>query len=139
VLAAVLLAVAAVLLFVLDDDEGDFADQATTTCEAAAQRVRDELALSFPEGPPSAAAEAEYLGQAFADAMDDLVADLRALDGSDAAAEAVDALEARIAEIRDDPQRFVDARADPFAEDVAPRFDELDLPACGSEFFGGSA
>jgi hypothetical protein len=132
-----------VLVFVLGDDGGDggFADQASATCESFAERIRSEFALSFPEGAaPNAEAEATYLSRAFADTMDDLVAELRTLDGSDGgdAVAAIDALSARIAEIRADPLPVAEAAANPFAEEVAPRFDDLGIPACGSEFFGPS-
>ena len=141
--AALLLAVAAVLVFLVGDDDGDggFADQATATCESFAQRIRSEFALSFPEGAaPNAEAEATYLSRAFADTMDELVAELRTLDGSDRgdAAAAIDALSARVAEIRADPLPVAQAAANPFAEDVGPRFDDLGVPACGSDFFGAS-
>jgi hypothetical protein len=142
--AALLLAVAAVLVFVVgedDDSEAGFAAAATATCESFAERIRSEFALSFPDGAaPNAEAEAEYLSRAFADTMDDLVAELRTLEGSDGddPAGAIDALAARIAEIRADPLPVAEAATNPFAEDVSPRFDELGVPACGSEFFGPS-
>jgi hypothetical protein len=143
VVAALLLAVAAVLVFVVGDEDGDggFADQATATCETFAARIRSEFALSFPDGAaPNVDAEATYLSRAFADTMDDLVAELRTLDGSDGdgASDAIDALEARIAEIRADPLPIAEAATNPFAAQVAPRFDDLGVPACGSEFFGPS-
>ena len=134
--AVFLLVLAAVLVFVFGDDGPDsFAEEATAVCNTYSERIQSELALSFPEGAPSAEAEAEYLSHAFADTMDELVAALRDLDGSDEAAAAIGALEARVAEIRADPATFVAAREDPFAQDVAPMFDELGVPACGSEFF----
>lgn len=143
VAAGLLLAIAAVLVFLVGDDDGDggFADQATASCRSFAERIRSEFALSFPEGAaPNAEAEATYLSRAFADTMDDLVAELRTLDGSDRneAAAAIEALSARIAEIRADPLPVAEAAANPFADEVAPRFDDLGIPACGSEFFGPS-
>jgi hypothetical protein len=134
--AVALLAVAAVLVFVLGEDEDSgFPSAATTTCQEYADRIRREFALSFPEGAAPAEAEAEYLSHAFADTMTDLVEALRALEGSEEAASEIDALEARIEEIRADPATFVAAREDPFAADVAPGFDDVGLSACGSEFF----
>jgi hypothetical protein len=136
--ALVLVTLAVVLVVFADggDDEG-FDDAAAGTCDRFGERIRDEYALSFPEGPPTSAAEAEYLANAFADTMDELVAELRALDGSEVADGALDDLDARIAEIRADPEAFVAARSNPFAEDIAPQFDELGIRACGSEFLGG--
>ena len=135
ILALALLAIAAVLVFFVDDDGAseDFTAAATAECEAFDARVASEFELSFPEGTPSDEAVAEYLSHAFADTIDELVAALRALEGSDDAAEAIDALEARIQEVRADPvpyaagERFV-------ADGVAEQFDELGLTACGSDF-----
>lgn len=134
------LVVAAVLVFVLGDEgpEGGFRNQATATCTEFSDRIRREFALTFPEGAPSAAAEAEYLSRAFADTMDELVEALRALEPGAGATEAIDGLAARIDEIRAEPDRFVAAQANPFDDDVAPRFDALDLAACGSEFFAAA-
>lgn len=138
ILAAVLLAVAAVLVFVLGDEDAPsasagFQEAANATCGEFSDRIEREFELSFPEGVPSDEAVAEYLSHAFADTMEDLVAELRQLDGADAAAGAVDDLEARIAEVRAEPlpyatgERFV-------ADGIAERFDDLGLTACGSEF-----
>jgi hypothetical protein len=136
VVAAALLAVAAVLVFVLDDGDAGFEEEATAVCEDFSDRIQREFALSFPEGAPSAEAEAEYLSHAFADSMDELVVELRALDGaSDDATAAIDDLEVLVADIRADPATYVEARENPFAADVAPAFDAAGLPACGSEFF----
>jgi hypothetical protein len=125
-----------VLLFVLDDGEDGFEEQATAVCQEFDERIREEFALSFPEGPPTVAAESEYLANAFADTVEEMAAELRALDGGEEATAAIDALEARVDEIRADPDTFVAARANPFSEDVAPLFDNLGVPACGSEFLG---
>jgi ABC-type transporter Mla subunit MlaD len=135
VAAIALLVLAAVLVLAFGDEGDDFRSEATATCEAFGDRIQREFALTFPEGAPGAEAEAEYLSRAFADTMDELVATLRDLDGAESASEAIDALAARIAEVRADPASFVAAREDPFAAGVAPAFDRLDLPACGSEFF----
>ena len=133
--AGVLLAIAALLVFLVDDDgtSEDFVAAANAECEAFSERVAAEYELSFPEGSPSEEADAEYLSHAFADTMDELVVALRALDGSDAATGAIDALDARIQEVRADPVPF--AAGDRFvAEGVAEQFDELGLTACGSDF-----
>ena len=131
-----LLAVAAVLVFVVDEDDDGFQEDATAVCTDFSERIQQEFALSFPEGAPSTEAEAEYLSHAFADTMDELVAELRAVEGAgDEATAAIDDLEALVADIRVDPASYVDARENPFAADVAPAFDDAGLPACGSEFF----
>ena len=135
ILAAALLAVAALLVFLVDDDGAseDFVAAADAECVAFSERVAEEYELSFPEGPPSEEAVAEYLSHAFADTMDELVVALRALDGSDAAAGAIDALDARIQEVRADPAPYA-ARELFVADGVAEQFDELGLTACGSDF-----
>jgi hypothetical protein len=135
ILAGVLLAIAALLVFLVDDEGAseDFVAAANAECEAFSERLANEYELSFPEGPPSEAAVAEYISRAFADTMDDLVAALRALEGSDAAADAIDALDARIQEVRADPAPY--AAGDEFMFDgIAEPFDELGLTACGSDF-----
>lgn len=139
-LGAGLVAVAAVLVFAVDDDGGgdDFAADATAACEQYGERVAREYELTFPEGPVNDAAEAEYLSRAFADTMDELVATLRGLDGSDDAAAAIDALDERIAEVRADPLPFA-AGERPIAGGVAEQFDELGIPACGSDFLTASS
>jgi hypothetical protein len=135
----VVLAVAAVLVFAFDDEPDPFEADATAVCEEFGDRIQREFALSFPEGPPSTDAEAEYLSHAFADTMDELVAALEDLEPPSDAQATIDALAARVAEIRADPATFVEARENPFAADVAPAFDDLDLPACGSELFAPSS
>jgi hypothetical protein len=137
ILAAVLVAIAALLVFFVDGDDDratpEFTEAATAECEAFSERVANEFELSFPEGPPNEEAIAEYLSRAFADTMDDLVAALRALEPGADATEAIDALDARIDEVRADPSAF--ASGDRFVgEGIAEQFDELGLPACGSDF-----
>jgi cell pole-organizing protein PopZ len=134
--AIALLAVGAILVFAVDDepDEVDATEALAAECTSFGERVAREYELSFPEGPVDDAAEAEYLSRAFADTMDELVASLRAIDGDDGdAAAAIDALDARIDEVRADPVPFAtNERA--IGEGVAEQFDELGLPSCGSEF-----
>ena len=140
--AVVLLAVAGLLVFVIGDDsdgDGAFRELATASCVSFGERIQREFELTFPDGTPSQEAEAEYLSRAFADTMDELVAELRSHEGAGDAAAAIDGLAARIAELRSDPERFAAAAANPFRDDVAPRFDALDIPACGSEFLGPSS
>ena len=136
IVAGVLLAIAGLLVFLVDDEgtsSEDFVAAANAECEAFSERLADEYELSFPEGPPSEEAVAEYISHAFADTMDDLVAALRALEGSDAAAGAIDSLDARIQEVRADPAPY--AAGDEFMFDgIAEQFDELGLTACGSDF-----
>jgi hypothetical protein len=136
ILAAVLVSIAAVLVFLIEDDEPapvDFTAAANAECEAFAARLADEYELSFPEGPPNQAAVAEYISRAFADTMDELVAALRALEGSEVATDALDALDARIEELRTDPEPY--AAGEAFLLDgIAEDFDELGLTACGSDF-----
>ena len=137
VLAVVLLAIAALLVFLVDDggDDApeDFVAAANAECEAFSERLANEYELSFPEGPPNEEAVAEYISHAFADTMDDLVATLRSLEGSDAAADPIDALDARIQEVRADPAPY--AAGDEFMFDgIAEPFDEVGLTACGSDF-----
>jgi hypothetical protein len=142
VVAVALLLLAGILLLVGGDDDGDVREQAAATCAQYGARVQRELELSFPEGAPSAEAQAEYLSRAFADTMDELVATLQGLDGfggDEELAAAVDALGERIDEIRAEPDRFVAAAEDPFAADVAPAFDDLGVAACGSELFSARA
>lgn len=141
VLGAALLTLAAFLVFAVDDaDEGgaDFTAAATATCEQFSERVAREYELTFPEDPANDAAEAEYLSRAFADTMDELVVTLRGLEGSESAAAAIDALAARLAEVRADPLPFASGER-PIAEGVAEQFDDLGLPACGSDFLAGSS
>lgn len=138
-MAVTLLLVAAILIFFVGDDaDTGFATAAAAACDEYEVRISNELALTFPEGPPTVEAEAEYLGRAFADTVDDLVAELRGLEGSGAVAGAVDAMAARVEDIRADPAQFVAAQANPFADGVAGRFDDAGIPACGSEFLGGA-
>jgi hypothetical protein len=116
-----------------DGDAAEFTEAATAECDAFSERLANEFELSFPEGPPNEEAIAEYLSRAFADTMDDLVAALRALEPGAEATAAIDALEARIAEVRADPMPY--ARREQFVGDgVAEQFDELGLTACGSDF-----
>lgn len=134
--AGVLLLVAAFLVFGLDDDADDdsVAERASEVCAEFSARVQRELELSFPEGVPTDAAAAEYLGRAFVDTMDELVVDLRALEPEGEDAAAIDALAERIAEVRASPEAFV--ADDPFQE-VAARLDAQGMAACGSAFFPG--
>ena len=135
ILAVALLAIAAVLVFLVDDDDGsdDFATGATAECEAFSDRLANEYELSFPEGAPTEEAIAEYLSHAFADTMDELVVALRALEPTGDEAAAVDALDARIQEVRADPGPY--ARQEVFVGDgTSEQFDELGIPACGSDF-----
>lgn len=143
-LAVVLLLVAGALVVLGgDDDDGDLAtgtteaatyDSAAEACTAFEQRLLDEFELSFPEGPPTPEAEAEYLSRAFADTTEDLVVALRSLDPPGAAS-AIDALDALVQQLRDDPS--IGVGTNPFAPTVAPAFDAAGLPECGSEFLGG--
>lgn len=136
IIAATLLAIAAILVFLVGDDEPaptDFTDAASAECEAFSERLANEYELSFPEGPPNQAAVAEYISRAFADTMDDLVASLRALEGSEVAADALDALDARIQELRTDPEPYASGEAF-LLDGIAEDFDELGLTACGSDF-----
>lgn len=132
-----LLAVAGVLVFALGDggDDDGLTERATATCAGFAERVQDEFTLSFPDGVPNDAAYAEYLARAFADTMEELVAELRAAEPGGDVAAIVDALADRVADVRATPADFV--AANPFTE-VGARFDRAGLPACGSEFFAGS-
>lgn len=135
ILAAVLLALAAVLVFVVGDDDGsgDFVTEANATCEEFSERLADEFELSFPEGTPNDDAVAEYLSHAFADTMDDLVAELRLLEPDPDAAAVIDDLEVRIDEVRADPMPYATNEA--FVGDgISEQFDELGLTACGSDF-----
>jgi hypothetical protein len=137
ILAAALLAIGMVLVFFVDDDDDggstDFATAATAECEAFSERLAAEYELSFPEGPPNQGAVAEYISHAFADTMDDLVAALRALEGSDVATAVLDDLDTRIQEVRADPAPYAAGEAFMF-DGVAEQFDELGLTACGSDF-----
>ena len=125
-----------------DDDGGGDADEVTTgqtftsaaeACTAFEARLLRELELSFPQGAPTPDAEGEYLSRAFADTTQELVDVLRDLDPPDAA-DAVDALQALVDQLREDPS--VGIGTNPFAAEVAPAFDDAGLPECGSEFLG---
>lgn len=130
-LAVALLAVAAVLLLVGGDDDGGFTSDAGAVCEDYGDRIQREYALSFPEGPINDEAAAQYLSRAFADTMDELIVELRHLEPPADVAEVLDALVARLDEVRSTPEDFV--LASPLAG-IAEQFDEVDLGACGSEF-----
>lgn len=132
-----LLVVAGFLIFVAGDDGGDGpGDEAVATCTAFRDRIRSEYRLSFPEGGPlNEEAAAEYLSHAFADTMDELVAELRGLDLDGDAAAAVGALADRIGEVRAAPADFVHRNP---LDDLADRFEAAGLAACGSELFGPS-
>ena len=132
-LGVLLLVVAGVLVVLGGNDDDDGFDSLVEACTTFAGTVRDEYALSFPEGAPlTDAAGAEYLSHAFADTMDELVAELRALEPSSEVLGAIDALAVRIDEVRATPEDFVHANP---LDAIAERFDEVDLAACGSEFF----
>jgi hypothetical protein len=138
-LGAALLAVGALLVFAVDDGDEpstEFTGAAAAECEAFSERIDREFELLFPDEPPGEAAVAEYLSRAFADTMDELVATLRGLDGSEVAEGAIDDLAERLAEVRADPGPFA-RRERLVAEGIAEQFDELGLPACGSEFLAG--
>ena len=131
--AIVLLLVAAALLAFGGDDGDDFADDATPICDEFETRLRDEFELSFPEGVPTPEAEEIYLSHAFADTTQELVDALALLEPADADARAgVDAMQALVDQLREDPS--VGVGANPFTATVAPRFDQADVPACGSGF-----
>jgi hypothetical protein len=131
-LAAGALLVLALGLIVLGGNGDDFEDDATATCQHYAERVQDEFRLSFPEGVPSDAAFAEYTSHAFADTMEELLDELDALDPPSDVAELVGGYRAVVADLRANPEEFV--TVNPFAE-LATRFDDEGLPACGSDFF----
>ena len=151
VLVAVVLLLVAGALVVLGGDDGEDRDDgdaptgtteavetfatAAEACTAFEQRLLDEFELSFPEGPPTPEAEAEYLSHAFADTTEELVAALRSLDPA-GAEPAVDELDALVQQLRDDPS--IGVGVNPFAARVAPAFDAAGLPECGSEFLGGA-
>ena len=131
-LAAAALLVLALALIVLGGSGDGFEDDATALCERYAERVQDEFRLSFPEGVPSDAAFAEYTSHAFADTMEELFAELDALDPPSDVAELVGGYRAVVGDLRANPEDFL--TVNPFAE-LATRFDEEGLPACGSAFF----
>jgi hypothetical protein len=133
--AGVLLLLALGLIFLGGDDD-DFDEDATALCERYAQRVQDEVRLSFPEGVPSNAAFAEYASHAFADTMEELFDELDGLEPPADVATIVAGYRAVVADIRARPDDFV--TANPFAE-LANEFDDEGLPACGSAFFATSS
>jgi hypothetical protein len=128
----VLLVIASVFIFVLGDDD-DGPSGVAATCEQFGERVQHEFQLSFPDGAPlNDDAAAQYLAHAFADTMDDLVAQLRTFDLSSDEAAAVDALADRIDAVRATPTDYVHLSP---LDGVSSQFDDADLKACGSEFF----
>jgi hypothetical protein len=130
--AIVLLAVAAALLAIGGDDDDGFAEAATPICDDFETRLRNEFELSFPDGVPTPEAEATYLSRAFADTTQELVDALAALEPSGDARAGVEAMQALVDQLRDDPS--VGVGANPFTATVAPRFDDAGAPACGSGF-----
>jgi hypothetical protein len=130
--AVLLLLVAAALLVLGSGEEDDFPGEAAATCDEFEARLRAEFELSFPEGVPTPEAEEIYLSHAFADTTQDLVDALLALEPSGEARAGVDAMQALVDQLRDDPS--VGVGANPFTATVAPRFDEAGIPACGSGF-----
>lgn len=132
VVGAILLLLVAAALLVLGSGEDDFVDEAATTCDEFEDRLRAEFRLSFPEGVPTPEAEEIYLSHAFADTTQDLVDALDALEPSGEARAGVEAMQALVDELRDDPS--VGVGANPFTATVAPRFDEAGILACGSGF-----
>ena len=130
--AIVLLLVAGALLFLDRNGDDGFADEATPICDQFEERLRNEFELSFPEGVPTPEAEEIYLSRAFADTTQDLVDELAALDPTGDALEGVEAMQALVDQLREDPS--VGVGANPFTATVAPRFDDAGAPACGSGF-----
>jgi hypothetical protein len=134
IVVVVVLFVAGWLIIAGGDDSGDdgFASAAADVCESYSDQIQEEFQLSFPEGPPSAEAEAEYLSHAFVDTLDQLVVDLRALEPTGDAADAVDALAGVSEQLRSDPSTGLDV--DPFAAEVRQAFDDAGIEECGSGF-----
>lgn len=145
-LAVVLLLVAGALVLAGGDDDGGTDEEEVVTeqtfasaaeaCAAFEARLVRELELTFPEGAPTPEAEADYLSRAFADTNQDLVDVLRDLAPA-GADDAIDALQALVDQLRDDPS--IGVGTNPFAAEVAPAFDAAGLPECGSEFLGSSS
>jgi hypothetical protein len=131
--AVALLLVAAVLLLLGGrDDDDDFAEQAAPICDEFEARLRREFELSFPDGVPTPEAEEIYLSHAFADTTQELVDALAALEPSGDARAGVEAMQALVDQLRDDPS--VGVGTNPFTATVAPRFDTAGASACGSGF-----
>lgn len=130
--AIAVLAVATALLVLGGDDDDGFAEAATPICDEFETRLRNEFELSFPDGVPTPEAEAEYLSRAFADTTQELVDALAALEPSGDARDGVEAMQAVVDQLRDDPS--VGVGENPFTATVAPRFDDAGAPACGSGF-----
>lgn len=131
-IGAAALLVLAFGLIVLGRETDDFDGDASAVCEAYAVRIQDEFRLSFPDGVPDEAAFAEYTSHAFADTMDDMLAELSALDPPSSVAAILDGYSTVLSDIRARPEDFV--AANPFT-DVAAEMDAGGPPACGSAFF----
>ena len=131
------LVVAGVLILLGGDDDGGDGDDgfdaaAAEVCTAYTERIQSEFELSFPEGPPTPEAEADYLSHAFVDTVDELVAELEALEPTGDDAAAVESLAAASAAVRADPSLGIGT--DPFVAEVRPAFDDAGIEACGSGF-----
>lgn len=134
--AGALLVLALGLVAIGSRDDDGFDDDATALCAEFAARVQDEFQLSFPEGVPTDAAFAEYTSHAFADTMDELLAELTAIEPPAAVAEVIAGYRGVLADLRARPEDFV--TENPFAA-LAAEFDAEGLPACGTGFFAPAA
>lgn len=137
--AGALLVVAALLaVFGGGDDGGDptTSEAAASICRTFTTRLQHEFQLSFPEGIPTADAQAEYLSHAFADTLDELVGELQAIAPTGDLDFAVGQLAGLAASLRADPSTGIGV--DPFSAGVRAAFDDAGVPDCGSGFLGAA-
>jgi hypothetical protein len=110
-----------------------FIAAADEVCEQADKDLADEAEAQYPEGPPTGNAAAEFAEDVVIpnlQAQHDAIAQIPPPEGEeDAIASLLDAFQAGIDELAEDPENFVESTA---LEDAAAEAQALGLKKCGS-------